>query len=200
MEIFELAFQNDIDAWPTLLVKVLRHFPLTIPSKQPVYIIFVTFLLGHLDQYTIGPVATVVFPMLARLSSSLHARAVEQSMKCWGDVKVIPYLFDNAQTLFPVICPAIKIAMKTHWSPTVQRLGLETLRALHDMDPVAYEATMTADKRRRTEEAAPLPGSPYAQSHGARYWSIVARGAQMIDKKFPLNQTLERIQKEFPGA
>jgi hypothetical protein len=198
MEIFELEFQTDNEAWPALLVKVLHHFPVSIPSKQPVYIIFVTFLLGHLDQYTIVPVAPLVFPMLARISASLHARAVEQSIKCWADVQVLPYLFDNAKTLFPVICPALKSASRTHWNQTVQRMGVETLRTLRDLDPVAYDATMAMDKRRHTEEPAHLPGAHPAQSHVARCWSIVARGAQMVDRHLPLQDILDMIQEEFP--
>jgi hypothetical protein len=184
----EVALVLKAVEWANLLARISRHIPVTMPSKLPAYIDFLIFVIGHVEPQLFAPLAPRIFKTIASLATSPHVKVAEQSLKCWNEVAIIGYLFAHPKTIFPIICPAIRLASRTHWCPSTQRLASDVAKSLRRIDAHAYEEAIEPTKTTKTD----VPHCLWV-----RGWSVVAKQAFRHHCGISLDDTLQNIRKSF---
>lgn len=192
-QIFDTFIRLDKSIAVTLVKRIIQCWPEAKPSKQILFCQTLNYVIERLAPQDFEILAKQIFQLYARCSSSSSSKIVEASFQIWSNVTIIPMILDNTRTIFPIVYPAFSKAMKDHWSNKTQNSALNTLKAMHDIDPFMFdELNQTQQKK----GSAPPPVDPNAGSIH-KNWASIARAAAKVDKDMNLARVLAEIQMKF---
>ena len=191
-EIFNIFIEKDPEYTKTIIKRLVEVFPQSCPSKQQLFIAWINAVTGKLQPEEFETIGPIIFGLYANLATSSNAKIVQASLKIWSDVKIIPMIMDNTQTILPIIFPNVQNVMKNHWNQQARNAALEALNSMHDYDPFIYdELSQKAQNGAVNEKIA----STQVPKH--RNWALIARLAARQDGNLNLAKILADIQVKF---
>jgi serine/threonine-protein phosphatase 2A regulatory subunit B' len=198
---FSVVMMQKNPANATLLVKeLMSRWPDVRPMKLILFCQFMNTVLEYVTEEDFQTLCKPLFTLYAQVARHLSSKVVEASFRIWSNVKIIPKILDNARTIYPIMHPAISATMKDHWKSSTQQHALNTLRAMHDIDPFIFdELDLNGTNMKKKGAAVPPPPDPLLVAHETAHqnWGRIARLAGKRDRNLNVSQLLTFVQRSF---
>ena len=187
-QLFDFMTTKDQTYATLILDFILRHWPISFPSKQLIYLHYITFILQKLTLKKFSVVAPRVFTFYAQCLTSKCHKVAEASLKVWGNVKIIPLILDNTRVIFPIIIDPLIRMMKYHWNPNTRAAALSAYKQIHDIDPFVFDEISNKLGKKPKENV---------ESETLKSWAQVARVSAKNDRDINLAKLLAEMQVTF---
>ena len=191
-ELFLIFIGRDPSVALRLGNELINRFPRSKPTKQITFINMLNTITEKMPMEDFEVFCGRLFRLYAHVASYNSSKIVDASFKIWSNVQIIPMILENSREIFPVMHQALCTTMKEHWNNSTQNAALNTLNAMHDIDPfICDELNLNTTKRNPVDPQSVMD----AQAH--KSWAAVARQAAKGDKGLNLASVLANIQMEF---
>lgn len=191
-ELFSIFIERDPSVALRIGNELITRFPKSKPAKQITFINMLNAVTEKMTTDDFGLFAKRLFTFYAGIASVNSSKIVDASFRIWSNVHIIPMIIENSRDIFPVMHQALCTTMKEHWNNSTQNAALNTLNAMHDIDPfICDELNLNTTKRNPVDPQAVID----AQTH--KNWALVARQAAKEDRNLNLASILANIQMVF---
>merc|ERR1712176_1325405 len=134
-----------------IIVSMLRYWPVSITSKQVLFLNELEETLELTQPSEFHRVQLALFRRVALCITCPHFQVAERTLFLWNNDYVVKLINQNRQALFPIIIGALYKNSKQHWNSAVHGLTFNVLKLLMEADPQLFDECSA--KHRADEEA-----------------------------------------------
>jgi len=135
-----------------IIVSMLQCWPVSITSKQVVFLSELEEILEHVQPPEVREVRERLFSRIATCLTCPHFQVAQRALVLWNnDFIVKQHINQSRAVLFPIIIRALNKNFKHHWNSVVNDLTSKVIKILREADPQLYE-TCAAKHTREDEE------------------------------------------------
>ncbi|ETO35698.1 hypothetical protein RFI_01363 [Reticulomyxa filosa] len=155
---------------------LLRFWPITSCNKELLFLSELEEALELTEQSLFYKFLKPLFLRIAACIGSSHFQVAERALFLWNNDTIATFMSDHRQEILPMLYPALKNNLETHWNTTVHQLSQHILQQFKDMDAQLFQkveaqflANKTAkDEKRKLkwkaiEKQGQTKGDPYVQ-------------------------------------
>ncbi|OHT16802.1 phosphoprotein phosphatase [Tritrichomonas foetus] len=186
-DIFDLFINLDQSLATKIILQVIKAWPSLKPSKQLLFINLLNFMVERVPLPDFIKVSHKIFQLYATIAQLNMAKVVEESLKIWNNVRILPMILECSRKIFPIVFPAYNRTSKFHWNNKTQNALFNALKSMHDADPFVFDELVNKNKRTREN----------SQGSNQKNWAMIARMASKVDRTINLASTLAEIQIKF---
>jgi hypothetical protein len=189
ISLLEIMIEGDPGFAVRFLNDAMKRWPLSLPSKQPIFLNLVTFLLERTVRNLFPCLIAHVFGFLARCMRSSHALVVTLALRIWSNAKIAPNIATNAAQIIPLVRDGMLYASMVHWDGGVRRAAGDVMAEMGQGEQL----------RKKRESVPGVENVRVRIKEGDRQkgWAVVVGSAAARDKDVNSARVMERIRKEI---
>merc|ERR1711870_131513 len=137
-----------------IIVSMLRYWPVSITSKQVLFLNELEETLELTQPSEFHRVQLALFLRVALCITCPHFQVAERTLFLWNNDNIVNMINQNRHELFPIIIGALYKNSKQNWNSAVHGLTFNVLKLLMEADPQLFDECSA--KHRQDEEAEEL--------------------------------------------
>lgn len=142
--------EKDASLTKDVILGVLRYWPKVNSPKEVMFLNEVEEILDIVDPANFAAIAVPLFKRIGKCVSSPHFQVVERALYLWNNDYIANLIHDHAETILPILFPALTTTARTHWNRGISILVENTLKSFMDNQPELYEQCREMSKASRT--------------------------------------------------
>ena len=99
-----------------VIVGLLKLWPKTQSPKEVMFLNELEEILDVIEPVEFQKVMVPLFKQLAKCVSSPHFQVAERALYYWNNEYIMSLIGDNANTILPIMFPALYRNTKSHWN------------------------------------------------------------------------------------
>lgn len=137
-----------------IIYSLLQFWPVTITSKQILFINLLEEMLEMTQQPEFHRLQELIFRRIALCITSPHFQVAERTLFLWNNDYIVKLIDQNRDVLFPIVIGALYTNSKQHWNSAVHGLTFNVLKLLMESDPQLFDECSAKHKTEAEEQEA----------------------------------------------
>ncbi|KAF8384686.1 pptr-2 [Pristionchus pacificus] len=144
--------EKDPGLTESVILGLLKFWPKIHSPKEVMFLNELEEILDVIEPAEFQRVMKPLFAQIARCVSSPHFQVAERALYYWNNEYVMSLIGENAQTILPVIFPALYKNSKSHWNKTIHGLIYNALKLSMEINQKLFdECSQNYAKERERE-------------------------------------------------
>ncbi|GMR59766.1 hypothetical protein PMAYCL1PPCAC_29961, partial [Pristionchus mayeri] len=144
--------EKDPGLTESVILGLLKFWPKIHSPKEVMFLNELEEILDVIEPAEFQRVMKPLFAQIARCVSSPHFQVAERALYYWNNEYVMSLIGENAQTILPIIFPALYKNSKSHWNKTIHGLIYNALKLSMEINQKLFdECSQNYAKERESE-------------------------------------------------
>lgn len=144
--------EKDASLTEQVILGLLKFWPKTHSPKEVMFLNELEEILDVIEPVEFQKVMVPLFKQLARCVSSPHFQVAERALYYWNNEYIMSLIGDNANTILPIMFPALYKNTKSHWNKTIHGLIYNALKLFMEMNQKLFDECSQKYKAERQKE------------------------------------------------
>lgn len=144
--------EKDPSLTEPVIFSLLKFWPKVHSPKEVMFLNELEEILDVIEPTEFSKVMEPLFRQLAKCVSSPHFQVAERALYYWNNEYILSLISDNAQTILPIMFPALYKNSKSHWNKTIHGLIYNALKLFMEMNQKLFDECTQHYKQERQKE------------------------------------------------
>ncbi len=144
--------EKDPSLTEQVITGLLKFWPKTHSPKEVMFLNELEEILDVIEPVEFQKIMVPLFKQLARCVSSPHFQVAERALYYWNNEYIMSLIGDNANTILPIMFPALYKNTKSHWNKTIHGLIYNALKLFMEMNQKLFDECSQKYKAERQKE------------------------------------------------
>lgn len=144
--------EKDPSLTEQVIMGLLKFWPKTHSPKEVMFLNELEEILDVIEPVEFQKVMVPLFKQLAKCVSSPHFQVAERALYYWNNEYIMSLISDNANTILPIMFPALYKNTKSHWNKTIHGLIYNALKLFMEMNQKLFDECSQKYKAERQRE------------------------------------------------
>lgn len=144
--------EKDPSLTEQVIMGLLKFWPKTHSPKEVMFLNELEEILDVIEPVEFQKVMVPLFKQLAKCVSSPHFQVAERALYYWNNEYIMSLIGDNANTILPIMFPALYKNTKSHWNKTIHGLIYNALKLFMEMNQKLFDECSQKYKAERQKE------------------------------------------------
>jgi serine/threonine-protein phosphatase 2A regulatory subunit B' len=144
--------EKDASLTEQVILGLLKYWPKTHSPKEVMYLNELEEILDVIEPVEFQKIMIPLFKQLARCVSSPHFQVAERALYYWNNEYIMSLIGDNANTILPIMFPALYKNTKSHWNKTIHGLIYNALKLFMEMNQKLFDECSQKYKAERQRD------------------------------------------------
>jgi serine/threonine-protein phosphatase 2A regulatory subunit B' len=131
--------EKDPSLTEQVIMGLLKFWPKTHSPKEVMFLNELEEILDVIEPVEFQKVMVPLFGQLAKCVSSYHFQVAERALYYWNNEYIMSLIGDNANTILPIMFPALYKNTKSHWNKTIHGLIYNALKLFMEMNQKLFD-------------------------------------------------------------
>lgn len=157
--------EKDPSLTEPVIISLLKFWPKVHSPKEVMFLNELEEILDVIEPNEFVKVMVPLFRQLSKCVSSPHFQVAERALYYWNNEYILSLISDNAQTILPIMFPALYKNSKSHWNKTIHGLIYNALKLFMEMNQKLFDECTQQYKAERQKEKEKLREREEAWQH-----------------------------------
>ncbi|XP_069951006.1 serine/threonine-protein phosphatase 2A 56 kDa regulatory subunit gamma isoform isoform X2 [Cherax quadricarinatus] len=144
--------EKDPSLTEPVIITLLKLWPKVHSPKEVMFLNELEEILDVIEPNEFVKVMVPLFRQLSKCVSSPHFQVAERALYYWNNEYILSLISDNAQTILPIMFPALYKNSKSHWNKTIHGLIYNALKLFMEMNQKLFDECTQQYKAERQKE------------------------------------------------
>lgn len=144
--------EKDPSLTEPVIITLLKLWPKVHSPKEVMFLNELEEILDVIEPNEFVKVMIPLFRQLSKCVSSPHFQVAERALYYWNNEYILSLISDNAQTILPIMFPALYKNSKSHWNKTIHGLIYNALKLFMEMNQKLFDECTQQYKAERQKE------------------------------------------------
>lgn len=144
--------EKDPGLTESVILGLLKFWPKIHSPKEVMFLNELEEILDVIEPAEFQRVMKPLFAQIARCVSSPHFQVAERALYYWNNEYVMSLIGENAQTILPIIFPALYKNSKSHWNKTIHGLIYNALKLSMEINQKLFDECSQSYAKERERE------------------------------------------------
>ncbi|KAK7073786.1 Serine/threonine-protein phosphatase 2A 56 kDa regulatory subunit delta isoform, partial [Halocaridina rubra] len=131
--------EKDPSLTEPVIITLLKLWPKVHSPKEVMFLNELEEILDVIEPSEFVKVMVPLFRQLSKCVSSPHFQVAERALYYWNNEYILSLISDNAQTILPIMFPALYKNSKSHWNKTIHGLIYNALKLFMEMNQKLFD-------------------------------------------------------------
>lgn len=145
--------EKDSKLTEQVIKSLLRYWPKVHSNKEVMFLNEIEEILDIMEPSEFQKIMVILFKQVSRCIRSNQFQVVERVLYFWNNDYILSLINDNAQTILPIIIPALHVNPTGHWNKTIQGLIYNALKLSTEMNQRLFHELVEEHNRQQQKAA-----------------------------------------------